>query len=371
MCALVFDCGSGTIKAGFSGNDAPHVVIPTIIGYSGHEELGANMGQKISYIGNEAQSRRGELVIKHPIEHGIIMNLDDMEEIWYHIYYNKLRITPKKYPVLLTEAQLNPKSTRAKMTQVMFESFNIPAMYLLNQAVLSLYASGRMTGIVLDSGHGVSQIVPITEGYVIPNAHFSSNLAGGNLTEYLTKILSDRGYNFNAMDQKEIVQKLKENICYVPIDFDREMDKSTGDITFERKYKLPDGQIIAVDNERFRCPEALFQPSLLGSTEKGIHQNIYDTIMKCGVSIHRNLYANIVLSGGNSMFLGIENRMTKEIMTLAPCGTKINIVTPSDRNYPAWTGGSIFASLSNFKKMCVTKQDYEECGPSIVNRKCF
>nr|XP_023028518.1 actin, clone 302-like [Leptinotarsa decemlineata] len=368
--ALVVDNGSGTIKAGFAGEDVPCTIIPAIIGYSRQEELIPEMDQKISFIGNEAQSKRKEINVKYPIEHGIIMNWDDMENIWHHIFYSELRITPENHPVLLTEVPQNSKSTREKMAQIMFESFNTPAMFLAIEGVLSLYASGRLTGIVLDSGHGVSRIVPVYEGYAIPNALLRLDSAGEDLTKYFTKILSDRGYNFNFTDHKEIVQEMKENLCYVAMDFDQEMVQATRGSSFEKSYKLPDGQIITVDSERIRCPEALFQPSFMGSSAKGIHQNTYDSIMKCEVDVRRDLYSNIILSGGNTMFPGIKDRMHKEIMTLAPCAMRIKILTESERKYLVWIGGSILAELSTFQQMWIRKQEYDEFGPSIVHKKC-
>jgi len=367
---IVIDNGSGLCKAGFSGDMKPACVFPAIVAVP-KNRAGVGMESQDFYTGNEVQNKRGVLSLKYPISHGIVTDWGDMEKIWAHTYRNELRVQPEDHPVLLTEAPLNPKANRERMTQIMFETFHVPAMYVAIQAVLSLYAATKTTGIVMDSGDGVCHSVPIYEGYAMPHAILRLDFAGRDITEYLMTILTERGYAFNTSAEREIVREIKEKLSYVALDYDTEMKKFTDGEILTEDYELPDGNIITLGNERFRCAEVLFQPHLIGKEANGIHETTYESIMKCDVDIRKDLYNNVVLSGGSTMFKGIEDRMKKELEALVPPTMRVNVVAPAERKYSVWLGGSILSSLSTFQTMWITGIEYQEYGPNIVHKKCL
>eukprot|EP00798_Chlamydomonas_sp_ICE-L_P017640 gene17639-23983_t len=325
---IVCDNGSGMVKAGFAGEDAPRSVYSSIIGKPRHAMAMLGMGQKEMYVGDEAQAKRGILSLSYPIAHGIVTNWEDMTAIWRHTFDNELRV----------------------------------------DAVLSLYASGRTTGVVMDSGDGVTHTVPIFEGYSMPHAIQRLDIAGRDLTEYMARTLQERGVKLTNSAELEIVRDVKEKLAYVAQDFQSELDAASSSSALDKVYELPDGNQITVGSERFRCPEVLFDPSMVGQESKGIHHLVFETIQKCDIDVRRELYNNVVLSGGTSMFEGIQGRLFKEVSAMAGPSVKVRVVAPPERKYSVWIGGSILSSLSTFASMWVTREEYDEHGPNIVHR---
>ncbi|KAI5284968.1 Actin-like protein [Ascosphaera aggregata] len=368
---IVLDNGSGTIRAGFAGEDLPKCYFPSFVGRPKHKRVLAGALEGDVFIGQRAQEVRGLLKIRYPLEHGIVTDWDDMEKIWQWVYEVELKTLSEEHPVLLTEPPLNPRTNRETAAQILFEQFNIPALYTSIQAVLSLYASGRTTGIVLDSGDGVSHAVPVFEGFAMPNSIRRIDIAGRDVTEHLQLLLRKSGYVFHTSAEKEIVRMIKEKTSYVAFDPKREEKEwstlSKAD-SKTQEYILPDGQRLKIGAERFRAPEILFDPEIVGLEYPGVHQIVVDAINRTDMDLRKALFGNIVLSGGSTLCKGFGDRLLHEVQRLAYKDMKIKIFAPPERKYSTWIGGSILAGLSTFRKMWVSIDDWHE-NPDTIHTK--
>ena len=341
----------------------------------------------------EVQGRRELWSYKYAIENGIVTDWDTMEGVWHRIFHDELRVAPKEHPVLLTEPPLNLKANREKMAQVMFETFNVPALCIADPAVLAALAAGCSTGVVLCSGDELTTVTPIFEGQPIVHAtvRVERGFAGKDLTDWMAKLLIERGlhvaaHNFmspgtlypHPTGNPRTTRDIKEKLSYVALNFDEECQAAAQPTTCQKSYSLPHGGKVTIGSERFRCPEALFRPSLLGLHEndgllgKGVDEHVYDAIMKCPSELHSKLFSNVLLSGGNTMFKGFAERLSKELTARAPAAMQVRVIAPRGREHSVWTGGCMLSSRSTWigsstRRMWILKQDYDEMGPSIVH----
>lgn len=368
--AVIIDNGSGHVKAGVADEEVPRCVFPAVVGKPKHAAMMPGSDKKDFYVGEEAMGKRGLLCLSYPIEHGIVKDWSEMEKVWHHTFFDALRINPEDQACVVSEAPMNPKKNRERMVEMLFEKFSCPAAYIVIQAVMSLYSSGRTTGTVVDSGDGVTHTVPVYEGFALPHAIQRLDLAGRDLSEYMIKILHDSGHNMTSSSEKDIVREMKETTCYVcKGDWKTEMQSAKEHPTeFEKIYSLPDGQKVALGSERFRVPEVMFDPMIAGRELPGLHQSIYRCIQDCDIDLRKDLLKNIVLSGGNTMFPGIAERLESELKALAPQKINVKVIANPQRRYLVWMGASILTRLSSFQNLLITKAEYDSVGPAIVHR---
>ena len=327
-----------------------------------------------SFVGGAAYEQRGFLDISHPIERGIITNWSDMEKVWQHMFH-QLKVNPEDKTVLLGDSCRNAvkHSAREEMVKYMFEELKVGKFYVIDQALLAIYASGRVNGIAVDSGYGLTQIVPVIEGYVSREGVISTDLAGNDLTLQLADMLSKKGsLGFSPSVIKDDADITKLAACYVALNYDEDLQKLSG--SAEETFNLHSGQFlktVKLGTERIKCTESLFKPYIAGIDSAGIHDKIYHSISKCTADSQKTLYSNIVLSGGTTLLPGFADRLKKELKHLVAPDTTVKIIAPPERANSAWIGGSILASLEHFEKMWILRKEYDEHGPNIVHRKCF
>lgn len=368
---VVIDVGTGYTKAGIAGEDEPRVVLPSTVGTPKHE---AAMPEEESYlkeyyVGKDATNMRGVLRLNWPVEHGIIEDWDAWEKLMSYTYYNALGVHPDERPVLLTEAPYSPRRNREQMAEIMFETFNVPSLYVETQALLSLYASGSTTGLVIDSGEGVTHIVPVNKSFILQHAISRMNIAGRDVNRKLRELLKTRGFYLNSSGGREIVRDIKERLCYLAMDFEDEKRKAKEiPKSIEKEYVMPDGQMVKLTDERFRAPEILYRPLMTGVESESLARMVYNAIMECDVDVRPELYGTIAVSGGNTLIKNFPERLEADVKELVPTRAKEQVAVEAlpDRQYAVWIGGAILASLPAFQDKLITREEWEKEGSSIL-----
>ncbi|XP_005415125.1 PREDICTED: actin-related protein T1-like [Chinchilla lanigera] len=367
--AVVFDNGSGLCRVGLCSDIVPSHVINSVVGHPKLNIPSSRTSQRKYFVGVEAQYKREALNLHYPVERGIIARWDDMEKLWKYLFQRLLRVKPSDQPVLMTEPSLNPREVREQTTEVMFEKFSVPALHLCNHAVPALSACGSVTGVVVDSGEGVTCTVPVFEGSSLPHAVYKLPVAGRDITEHLTLLLLAEGCTYSCLLNKAVGEAIKEKLCYVTFELKKTPHRRQKKVL--TKYRLPDGNVIYIRDRLRWVPEVLFSPDLLDIHDPGLSKMVCNSILKCDMDIQRSLFGNIVLAGGSTLFPGLVERLMKELEHVASEGTPVKITASPHRCFSTWIGASVMASLSSFQQMWVTSADFKEFGSSVVQRKCF
>jgi actin-related protein 2 len=321
------------------------------------------------------------LETSYPVHEGIVKDWVGMKHVWDYTFFDKMKIDPKEHKILLTEPPMNPLNNQKQMYQHMFETYGFQAAKVNIQAMLVLYAQGLLSGVVVDSGDGVTHIVPVWEGIVPPTLIKRLNVAGRHITKYLIKLLQVRGYNFNRSADFETVRQIKEELCYCGYDLDVEKRLALETTTLVQPYTLPDGRVIKVTSERYEAPEVLFQPHLIDSESVGLHEMLFNMIQEADIDLRPAFYQHIVLSGGSTMYPGLPSRLEKEMKELYLKKVlkgdkaklekfKLRIEDPPRRKHMVFLGGSVLADIMKDRpEFWISKQEWEDEGERIIGKK--
>lgn len=366
--AVVIDMGTGTCKVGFAGQTLPTYTMATIVGCQ--PKKSATGGQPVleTFLGQAARSRP-ELALVQPVRNGIVVDWEAAELIWRHMLEHDLRVATRDHPLLFSDPPFSPATNREKLVEVAFESLRCPAMYVAAQSVLSVYAHGRVSGLVVDTGHGVTCTVPVFQGYNLPHALERLDLAGSHLTAFLEEALRRAGWPLGQQPDLDLVESIKRRCCYVAADVRGELARPEQE--GRQTLRLPDGRTLTLGEELFRCPELLFAPpETPGLSPVGVPAMAARSLHKAPPEVRADVARNVLLCGGSSLFAGFEGRFRAELLRELPPEPRVVVTAQPSRGFSVWTGGSILASLRAFQSCWVPREQYEEWGPHVVYRQC-
>ncbi|XP_052770239.1 actin-3-like isoform X2 [Mya arenaria] len=374
LVPLVIDPGSETLKAGFAGDEQPLIVCPDLV--CKQAGLPPGLMDAVNSI-LEAEGHSPEVpcplhVIEAPVEHGIVVDWEAMVDVLDLCFKERLAVSPSEHPVLMTESPINTNYLRERLTEIMFENFQVPAFYLKDTSSLSLLSAGLETGVVVESGDGCTYTSVVHEGHVIRQTIPKTFYAGNDVTRYVVEMLKKHKEcnNLNG-DIIAVAKDIKERLCFVSEDFDADLKLAKSIDLYERKYELSSGKQISLNLERLYAGESLFFPEMFGCNCPGLHKQICRTLKMCDPEIRREACTNILLSGGNTLFPGMTTRLQMEMNRALPASLGAQVLEiPNQQLFAAWIGGSRFANSEAMLDRWIYKADYEEKGAAVVNKKC-
>ncbi|XP_066110776.1 actin-like protein 7B [Saccopteryx bilineata] len=365
--ALIIDLGSQYCKCGHAGQPRPTHFISSTVGRRHPEAAEVGDARKETYVGHELLNMEAPLKLVNPLKHGVVVDWDCVQSICEYVFHTAMKIVPEEYAILVSDPPLSPRGNREKYAELMFETFGVPALHVASQSLLSLYSYGKTTGLVVESGHGVSHVVPISEGNVLPGLTGRAEYAGGALTNYLLQLLNEAGHRFTDA-HLHIVEHIKKMCCYSAFLPEEELGLRLEELRVE--YELPDGELITIGHERFRCAEMLFQPGLVGSGQPGLQALTAACLGQCReAGFREEMSGNVLLCGGCTMLDGFPERFQRELSALCP-GDSPAVAAAAERKTSVWTGGSILASLQAFQQFWVSKEEFQEWGGAAIYTKC-
>ncbi|XP_027964017.1 actin-like protein 8 [Eumetopias jubatus] len=357
---IIIDHGSGFLKAGFSGWNEPQMVFPSIVNYVPcRENPGPSYAQRRVSLGIDICHPD---TFSYPIQRGRILNWEGMEHIWSFVL-ERHRREHEDFPVMVTESPLKEPADRRKTLEIMFELQDVPSILLADQLEMSLYASGLLTGVVVDSGYGLTRVQPFYLGRPLRPSGKTLEFAGQDLSAYLFKSLFKEDRNHHNLFQLETVATTQMSKCYVPqnlaeaLDFRQSLPSGSDE---NNTYQLPDGTPVELTPMQRLAPEMFFSPQVFDLQGPSISQAVVDAVLACEAALHPLLISHVMACGGNTLYPGFTKRLYKELITDHFSSTKAAMWVGSNRNFSVWLGASVVAHLSSYKSEWMTKEEYEE-----------
>ena len=360
---VIIDIGSGITKAGFGGEDGPRNIFSSIV--STPKMPGCMVGlEKVErYVGEDAISKLEIMNFFSPIQRGKIADIDKFETLMHYLLYRKMKVVPEEISVLITESPAASIENKKKLAEILFETFNVQKIHIANSSMLGLYAYGKTSGLVVDSGFNITSTVPLYEGFPLQHASIKLNYGGEDISKNLLGMIIDNiDPSYKYLKGRLLADDIIEKLGYISLGGEEEE---------EIIYTLPEGKEIKLGKELCKCNELLFNP---GDNKelKSIDEMVLSSLSKCDPDIKDDIKESICLIGGNTYLKNFVEKLRSNLSDSKEMGN-FNISSNHERQFSSWIGGSLISSLENFQYMWVTKEEYDDNGKThvAVESKCF